>query len=178
MAILEVLTVPHPILAKKARAVAEDEFGPELQKLCSDMAETMYAAPGVGLAAPQVGDSRCILVVDTGGEDMPHARGERLLFMVNPEFVEMSKETITWNESCLSVPEFDGDVKRSFRVRVRWQDPLDGAVKDDVFEEYEAVVIQHESDHLEGTVILDHMSRFKRMRYLKKVARKKPAYAK
>ncbi len=167
MAVLEVLTVPHPILAATAREVTEDELGPALERRLSDMAETMYAAPGVGLAGPQVGDDRRIIVMDSGegGE-----RGQRLRKMVNPRLLDQGSETITWSETCLSVPEFDVDVSRPRQVVVEWRDPAGGS-HTETFEDYEAVIVQHELDHLRGTVILDKVSRFRRSRYLKKMRR-------
>ena len=168
MAVLEILTAPHPILEAEAREVRDDEFGPALEKLCADMAETMYAAPGVGLAAPQVGDSRRIIVVDPGEKS---ERGRRLYKMINPEIVEWSRDTIDWDETCLSVPEIEVTVQRQRRVRVTWRQP-DGTPREDWFEDYEAVIIQHELDHLVGTVLLDRVSPFKRSRYLKRVKKK------
>jgi peptide deformylase len=162
MATLEILTAPHPVLAKKAREVTDDEFTPALRQLLSDMAETMYAAPGVGLAAPQVGDARRIIVFDS--DDREH-RGRRLKRMVNPTVVERSQETIFWNETCLSVPDFELEVERSKRIRVAWRDET-GAQQEDWFEEYEAVIVQHELDHLLGTVLLDRVSAFRRNRYI------------
>lgn len=167
MAVLDIVTAPHAILAKKARPVRDDEFGPALARHMSDMAETMYAAPGVGLAAPQVGDSRRIVVIDPAERD---ERGVRFFTLVNPVIVERSRERIVWNETCLSVPEFEVEVRRHLRIRLNWRDP-DGSARSDVFEEYEAVIVQHELDHLEGTVLLDKASRFKRSRYLKRVAK-------
>lgn len=171
MAILEILTVPNPILTQKCRPVRADEFGPELAKFCADLAETMYAAPGVGLAAPQVGDLRRIIVADPGNnsrEEEENGQKEvRFVAMINPVVTEASRETIIWEEGCLSVPEFNSDVKRPKRAKVRWQDP-EGNVLESWFEGYDAVVVQHEMDHLEGTVILDRVSFFKRSRYLSK----------
>lgn len=169
MAILEILTAPHPVLAKRARDVRDDEFGDELVTLASNMAETMYAAPGVGLAAPQIGDSRRIVVVDSGsGEE----RGRGLYRMVNAEIAERSRETIFWEETCLSVPDLEVQMERNRRIRVTWREP-DGTPRDEWFEDYEAVIVQHELDHLEGTVILDAISRFRRKRYISR--RKKRA---
>lgn len=164
MARLEIITAPHPILEMAARPVEPDEFGPELEQLTRDMAETMYAAPGVGLAAPQVSDPRRILVLDPGEKK---ERGIRFFAMVNPEIVERSDDLIPWYETCLSVPEIEVKVMRNRRVRVRWQSPLDGEPQEGWFEEYEAVIVQHELDHLKGTVLLDRVSRFKKARYLK-----------
>ncbi len=169
MAVLDIITAPHPILERRAREVEADEFGPELVQRVSDMAETMYAAPGVGLAAPQVSDPRRIVVVDPGEKE---DRGRRFFAMCNPRIVERSQQTIPWMETCLSVPEFEIEIRRSFRIRVEWQDPADGSPKSGWFEEYEAVIVQHELDHLEGTVLLDRASHFKRSRYLKKLKKK------
>ena len=165
MAILEILEAPHPILSAKARAVREDEFGEDLKVFLENMAITMYAAPGVGLAAPQVGDSRRILVADPGNND---DGTPRLLYsMVNPEIIEKSKEYITYEESCLSVPEFYINVKRYKKLTIRWRDAF-GNVRQEVFEEFPAIVLQHEMDHLEGVTLLDRSSRFRRSRYISK----------
>ncbi|MEC7949470.1 MAG: peptide deformylase [Myxococcota bacterium] len=170
MAILPIIEAPNPILGAKARPVREDEFGDDLAQLLDDMAETMYAAPGVGLAAPQVADGRRILVIDPGfeGEDGESQKGIFLVKMVNPVIVERSDARITWEESCLSVPEYAVNVQRSQRIHVRWQDAAGGSHEQD-FVGFPAVVVQHEMDHLEGTTLLDHSSRLKRGRYLKRV---------
>lgn len=165
MAILPILTAPHPVLAARARDVAASEFGPALHKLCEDMAETMYDAPGVGLAAPQIGDGRRVIVVDSGEKP-----GSGLMFLCNPEIVERSRETITWSETCLSVPDLEVTVSRHKRIVVRYATPL-GEAREHVFQNFEAVIVQHEIDHLLGTVLLDRVSRFRRSRYLQ--ARKK-----
>ena len=163
LAILDILVAPHPVLAKKARLVRDDEFGEALARHTSDMAETMYAAPGVGLAAPQVGDPRRIVVIDpTEGDD----RGRELVAMVNPEIVERSEDTIPWWETCLSVPDMEVKVQRARKITVRWRDPL-GEAHEEVFEDFPSVVVQHELDHLVGTVLLDRVSRFRKARYLK-----------
>ncbi len=163
MATLDILTAPHPVLFGKAREVRDDEFGPGLRQLMSDMAETMYAAPGVGLAAPQVSDGRRVIVIDSKSGD---ERGKRLYKMANPKVVERVTETIWWAETCLSVPDLEVDVERSRRVRVQWLDET-GAAREEWFEEYEAVIVQHELDHLAGTVLLDRVSTFRRSRYIK-----------
>ncbi len=168
MAVLPIITAPHPVLAHPAREVRDDEFGKALAAHVGDMTETMYDAPGVGLAAPQVNDPRRILVIDSCASDEP---GQRLFTMVNPTIVERSSETIPWRETCLSVPGFDIEVQRSKKIRVTWRDPLDGETKESWFEDYESVIVQHEMDHLEGTILLDRASRFKRGRYLKRVSK-------
>jgi peptide deformylase len=168
VAVLDILNAPHPLLEGRAREVAPDEFGPELVQRLSDMAETMYAAPGVGLAGPQVSDPRRILVLDSGESE---ERGRRFFGMCNPRIVERSADHIPWNETCLSVPEFEIEVQRNRRVRVAWQDAADGSPREAWFEDYESVIVQHEIDHLEGTVLLDRASRFKRGWYLKRMAK-------
>lgn len=172
MALLEIITAPHPILEMQARTVEPDEFGAALHQLTRDMAETMYHAPGVGLAAPQVSDPRRVIVMDSSSK---RERGARFFAMVNPTIVERSEATIPWYETCLSVPEMEVKVMRNQRVRVEYQDPQDGAAQSVWLEEYEAVIVQHELDHLLGTVILDRASRMKRARYLKTA--KKRVYA-
>jgi peptide deformylase len=172
MAVLEILTVPNPVLTRKCRLVGPAEFSDDLRTFISDLAETMYAAPGVGLAAPQVGDLRRIIVADPGNakreeDDAGRPRRPRFVAMVNPVILEAGKERIVWEEGCLSVPEFNEDVQRPRRVLVKWQDEH-GAPHQQWFEGYDAVVIQHEMDHLEGTVILDKVSGMKKSRYLKR----------
>jgi len=172
MAILEILHVPDPRLSQPCRLVRPDEIGPELAQRVSDMAETMYAAPGVGLAAPQVGDLRCFLVADPGfkDEEGQTRRGVDLLVLINPELIETSRETCVAEEGCLSVPELWEEFTRPRCVRVRYLD-ISGRPQERGFEDFAATVIQHELDHLAGVTILDRVSRFKRSRYL--VARRK-----
>lgn len=171
MAVLPILTVPHPLLEQKARPVRDDEFGPELHKRLQDMAETMYAAPGVGLAGPQIGDLRRILCCDVTEErddDGRREKGKELRFICNPEIIESSKELFRWEEGCLSVPEFWEYFERPRVVTVRYKDTL-GIEHTETFSDYPSIIVQHEMDHLEGEVILNKVSRLKRGRYLKKV---------
>lgn len=171
MAILPILEAPHPILAAAARPVDDAEFGPELARFVEDMAQTMFAAPGVGLAAPQVGDGRRILVANLKG-DLDEDSRDELVAMINPVIKERSEETIRWDESCLSVPEYELDVDRAMRIHVEWRD-VAGDPQSGWFEEFPAVVLQHEMDHLDGITLLDRSSRLKRSRYIKR--RKKAA---
>ena len=173
MAILRILEAPHPVLSQKARVVAPDEFGPKLAQQLSDMAETMYAAPGVGLAGPQVGDGRRVLVANLDGDDDTESR-ERLMLMVNPVIHERSPNTILWDESCLSVPDFELDVVRAERIHVAWMSP-DGTSHQEWFEGFPSVVIQHEMDHLDGVTLLDRSSRLKRSRYISKQKKRRLA---
>lgn len=177
MAVLEILEAPHALLSRKCRPVEPDEFGEPLKRFVSDLAETMYAAPGVGLAAPQVGDLRRIVVVDPGNstkeqDENGRPTNPRFLALANPVVIEASKERITWEEGCLSVPEFNEDVSRPRRVHLRYLDE-DGRPQQRWFEGYDAVVVQHEMDHLEGTLILDRVSRIKKQRYLGRVSKER-----
>ena len=165
MAVLPIVEAPAAVLANRARDVLSSEFGTELEKFVADMAETMYAAPGVGLAAPQVNNGRRIVVIDSGNQEGVRSG---LLRMVNPKIVKRSKETIGWMETCLSVPELEVKVQRNLHITVAWIEP-DGTEKEQDFEHYESVIVQHELDHLEGTVLLDRVSGFRRRRYMKRL---------
>ncbi len=173
MAILDIITAPHPILEMAARNVEDDEFGPELEVHMRNMAETMYAAPGVGLAAPQVSDPRRIVVVDSSPKE---ERGRRLFLMVNPVIAERSEDLIPWYETCLSVPDIEVKVMRNRRVRIEFREP-NGTERSEWFEEYEAVIVQHELDHLAGTVLLDRASRMKKAKYLRAVKKRQKVMA-
>ena len=164
MAVLPILEAPHPVLSASAREVTDDEFGAVLDAFVSSMAETMYAAPGVGLAAPQVGDGRRILVANLKG-DVDADSTDEWIAMVNPVIVERSDRMIRWDESCLSVPEYDLDVDRHHRIHVKWRD-VAGDSQEGWFEEFPSVVLQHEMDHLVGITLLDRSSRMKRSRYI------------
>jgi peptide deformylase len=164
MAVLEIREYPDPILLQDARPVAPEEIDDALRQKLSDMAETMYAAPGVGLAAPQVGDSRRFIVIDPGEKE---ERGRSLFKMINPVIAEFGPEPIYWNETCLSVPDLEVRVQRHKRIRVQWLDEH-GKPQERWFEGYEAVIVQHELDHLQGTVLAERVSFFKRKRWLSK----------
>ncbi len=173
MAVLPILTAPNPLLSQKARAVRTDEFGPELHQRLTDMAETMYAAPGVGLAGPQVADLRRILTADLAPDDEDGNRGEKgthLFLIVNPTIIASSDELIRWEEGCLSLPElWEYFENRHKRIRLRWQDPHTGEFLEEEFEDYPSVIVQHEMDHLDGVTMLDRISRLKKKRYMKKM---------
>jgi peptide deformylase len=160
MAILRILHYPEPILKKKSEPVIR--FDEELRKLADDMAETMYAAPGVGLAAPQVGISRRIVVIDCA----PKSEEPRLMKIVNPEIVAREGEVFE-EEGCLSVPAYYAKVPRSARVTVRHQD-LDGKTVELEAEGLLAIAFQHEIDHLEGILFIDHLSPLKKSIFRKK----------
>lgn len=158
MALLPILEYPHPNLRKVARRV--ERFDDELRRLVADMFETMYAAPGIGLAATQVDVHRRIAVVDVSeGKDQP-------LVLINAEILEASGVE-EMEEGCLSLPGLHEKVARKERVRVRYQD-LDGVEHELDADGLLAVCIQHELDHLEGRLFIDHLSPLKRERALKK----------
>ncbi|MCZ7682400.1 MAG: peptide deformylase [Sandaracinaceae bacterium] len=155
MAIRTILHYPDKRLRNPGRPVTE--FGPELERLVEDMAETMYAAPGVGLAATQIGEPMRLFIIDVAvGEDEP----SDLKVFVNPEIVERTG-TQSWEEGCLSFPGVHEEIERAERVRVRAQD-----AKGEVFElEADgllAVAIQHENDHLDGKLMIDHLGLIRR----------------
>ena len=163
MAIREILTVPDPRLKEVSKPV-EGGVTDELRALMDDMLETMYDAPGIGLAAIQVGVPLRVIVMDLAkeGED-PEPR-----FFVNPEIVETVEDTLPYEEGCLSVPEIFDEVERPARCRIKYLD-YDGFKVDEWAEGLYAVCIQHEMDHLEGTLFIDYLSRLKRQRAIEKV---------
>lgn len=155
MAIRPILSYPDKRLRIPGEKVTE--FGPELDRLIEDMAETMYAAPGVGLAAPQIGVSLRLFIVDTAsGEDEP----SDLRVFINPEIVEKHGE-IAFDEGCLSFPGEREEIQRAERVKVRALD-RDGQPFELEAEGLLAVAIQHENDHLEGKLMIDHLSVLRR----------------
>ena len=162
MAIRPILTVPHPMLKRVSEPVAE--VTDETRALMDDMLETMYAAPGIGLAAVQVGVPQRVIVMDLareGEEAQPR-------YFVNPEILETDDEAVPYEEGCLSVPEIYDTVDRPKRAKISYLD-YNGERVTEWAEGLYAVCIQHEMDHLEGIVFLDHLSRLKRERALKRV---------
>ena len=169
MAILPIVEVPDPRLRQISQPV--ERVDDDLRKLIDDMLETMYAAPGIGLAAIQVGVPKRVLVIDLqepeeeGGEPVRNP-----LVFVNPEIVEASNREVPYNEGCLSVPEMYADVDRPDGIRARWLD-RDGGQHDEQIDGLLAVCLQHEMDHLNGILFIDHLSRLKREMLLKKLAK-------
>ncbi len=163
MAKLKVLEHPHPILKKKAQRV--EKVDDEIRKLLDDMLETMYDG-GVGLAAPQVGVSKRIIVVDAyqseeGGKGKP-------MYFVNPEIIWNSEEKVLFCEGCLSIPGQSAEVERFEKIRIRYQD-YNGQEKELLADDFLAIVLQHEIDHLDGILYIDRISRLKRNILLKKL---------
>jgi peptide deformylase len=163
MAILEILTVPDPRL-KLVSTPVEGGVDDALRALMDDMLETMYAAPGIGLAAIQVGVPKRVIVMDLAREGEPPAPQ----YFVNPEILWRAEDFAPYNEGCLSVPEIYDDVERPARVRLRYLNYHGDQVEEEAEGLY-AVCIQHEMDHLEGVLFIDHLSRLKRDRAIAKV---------
>lgn len=189
MAIREILEVPDPRLKIVSAKVEPHEFNDELRNLVADMFETMYDAPGIGLAAIQVGVPKRVLVIDLQPEDPdaepvecehdgtkhthPATKKEPRVF-INPEIVDPAEELSTYQEGCLSVPEIYADVDRPATCTVRYQD-LDGNHHEEHLEGLMATCLQHEMDHLEGILFIDHLSRLKRNMALKKLKKLRQA---
>lgn len=167
MAILPIYIAPHPVLKTKCTPV--EAVTPELARLMDDMLETMYDAPGVGLAAPQVGVTKRILVVDAARD----GEAANPIRMANPEIVWASEERANYEEGCLSFPEQFAEVSRPAQVRVRYLDET-GAEREIEADGLLATCIQHEMDHLDGVVFVDRLTVLKRgiiMRRMKKLKR-------
>jgi len=161
MPLRPILKFPAPVL--KQKAVSVPNIDGAVDQLISDMVDTMYAAPGVGLAAPQVGDGHRIIVVDVDHEEP----GKHLIKLINPVIVEADGE-IVWEEGCLSVFDYKSEVKRAARVLVRgWT--LDEKEIEIEAQELLAVALQHEIDHLEGKLFIDRISRLKRDLYKRRI---------
>lgn len=163
MAIREILTVPDPRLKQVSKPV-EGGVTDEIRALMDDMLETMYDAPGIGLAAIQIGVPLRVIVMDLAREgEEPQPR-----YFVNPEILETVEETKPYEEGCLSVPDIFDEVERPARCRIRYLD-YKGNLVEEWAEDLYAVCIQHEMDHLKGTLFIDYLSRLKRDRAIDKV---------
>src|SRR5258705_9200756 len=168
MAFLPIVEVPDPRLRQISSRV--EKVDDEVRALVADMFETMYAAPGIGLAAVQVGVPRRILVIDLqepeeeGGEPIRDPR-----VFINPEIVTASDQEVPYTEGCLSVPDQYAEVDRPDRIRARWLD-LDAKAHDEEITGLLPTRLQHEIDHLEGTPFIDHLSRLKREMLVRKLA--------
>ena len=162
MAIREILVVPNPVLKLVSQPV--DKVDDELRALMDDMLETMYDAPGIGLAAIQIGVPKRVIVMDISGPDEEKAPR----YFVNPEIVWSSEDTAPYEEGCLSIPDIYDEVERPARVKLKYLNYQGEEVIEDA-EGLFAVCIQHEMDHLEGVLFIDHLSRLKRDRAVAKV---------
>jgi len=188
MAIRRILTIDNPADLAVLKQISTPVEGPvttELRRLMDDMIETMYDAPGIGLAAIQIGDTRRVIVMDLGDRDgatcdadpaeMSDEERTKLdaerrnpRFFINPEVLWTSDETIPYEEGCLSIPEYFDSVERPARARIRYLG-YDGQPHEEECDGLYAVCIQHEMDHLNGILFIDHLSRLKRDRAVAKV---------
>jgi peptide deformylase len=170
MALLPILVAPDPRLNQKAKPVAQVDA--RVRKLMDDMLETMYIAPGIGLAAPQVGVLERVIVLDLAHE----GEAPQPLRMANPELLWVSDEDAVYNEGCLSVPEHYADVTRPAKIRVRYLDESNQTIEL-AAEGLLATCIQHEMDHLQGILFIDHLTALKRNIILRKLLKAKKTAA-
>lgn len=161
MSIRKIYQYPEPVLRQKGKKI--EDFTPELKTLIEDMADTMYDAPGIGLAAPQVGESLQLLIVDTSIDK----ENREYMAVINPEITATEGSQID-EEGCLSVPDLTANVKRFKKIHLTYQD-ADGNSHEVVAEDRFAVVLQHEIDHLNGILFIDHLTPLKRNLYKKKM---------
>jgi len=164
MALRPILTVAEHTPVLKQKSIAVETVDDELRALMDDMLETMYAAPGIGLAAIQVGVPKRVIVMDLSREEGV----QEPRYFVNPEILWASEETAPYEEGCLSIPEIYEEVERPAKVRLRYLN-REGVLIEEDAEGIYAVCIQHEMDHLEGVLFIDHLSRLKRERAVKTV---------
>ncbi len=170
MAILDIYLYPHPVLRKKAERV--EKFDSELHSFLDDMAETMFAADGVGLAAPQVGVSKRIFVLNGEIEEViSGGTSSKVYEMINPEIIEVDEDKIIFEEGCLSFPDIYGPVERFPRVKARYYDRF-GEERFIEAAELLAIAIQHELDHLNGVLLIDKLNVF-RQKKIKKLMKKR-----
>jgi peptide deformylase len=171
MAVLSIVEVPDPRLRLVSKPV--DTVDDEVRTLVRDMTETMYAASGIGLAAIQVGIDRRVVVIDLQDQEDEEGKPVRNPHAyINPEIVSVSDELSTYNEGCLSIPEQYAEVKRPAAARVRWLDET-GATHEEDMSGLLATCMQHEIDHCDGVLFIDHVSRLKRDMLLKKLAKQR-----
>ena len=170
MAILSIITIPEPLLRKKAAPIERVDAG--LLKLAENMLATMYDAPGIGLAAPQVGILRRLIVMDPSRDE----EAKQPLIMVNPVILERGSEMRTHEEGCLSIPDVTAEIERPAMTRVGFID-TEGKSQEQALEGIWSTLVQHEIDHLNGVLFIDYMSRLKRDMIVKKFTKQKRAEA-
>jgi len=164
MALLPIIVAPDPRLKVKAKPVTQVDG--RIRKLLDDMVETMHAAPGIGLAAPQIGEALRMLVIDIAKDGEPSDPRK----FINPEIVWASDEQMLWEEGCLSLPEQFAEVERPKEVKVRYLDET-GAKKEIQATGLLAICLQHEMDHLDGVLFVDHISALRRNMILRKLVK-------
>ncbi len=170
MALLPVLTAPDPILKKKSVSISAVDDN--TRKLMDSMLETMYHEQGVGLAAPQIGTSQKIIVIDLQEESDGAAKKSAPLFIANPEIIEKSTELVLAHEGCLSLPEQRIEIARAYAIRIKFLD-YSNEPQELEANDWLARVIQHEIDHLEGVLLVDYLSMIKRDATLRKLRKLK-----
>ena len=177
MALREILTEPNKLLREKSLAVEGVDV--DLQKLMDDMLETMYAAPGIGLAAIQIGVPKRIIVLDIGWRDKLESVNDEKqkerknpMYFVNPEIITRSSNNSTYEEGCLSVPGQFAEIDRPDKCHIKYLDYY-GQTKELVAEGMLATCIQHEIDHLEGILFIDYLSKLKKSMIVKKLTKRK-----
>ena len=168
MTVHKIVLLADPVLRQKASPIDRVDDG--IRQLLDDMVETMYEAVGIGLAAPQIGISKRLIVMDCAKDDNP----PEIWKMINPEIISRSEETTKMEEGCLSIPGYNGDVTRPAEVGVRYMD-IDGTAQQMTATGLLAACVQHEIDHLDGVLFIDYLSRLKRDMMLRKIA-KDPAF--
>ncbi|QCE33663.1 peptide deformylase [Acetobacteraceae bacterium] len=161
--LLPILIPPHPILHKRAEEVLPKDME-EIKKIIPAMFKTMYDAPGIGLAAPQIGISKRFYIMDLSrDEEAPDPK-----VLINPEIIEKSEKLSSREEGCLSLPQQFAEIIRPEKVKIRYQD-LNGNIIEEEGEDLKAACFQHELDHLNGVLFVDHLSNLKKGRILKKL---------
>tara|TARA_B100000029_G_scaffold509778_1_gene599707 strand:+ start:1551 stop:2081 length:531 start_codon:yes stop_codon:yes gene_type:complete len=168
MALREILTEPNKILRQKSLVV--EKVDSELQKLMDDMLETMYAAPGIGLAAIQVGVPKRVIVLDIAQKEKEQVKNP--MYFVNPEIINKSKNNSTYEEGCLSVPGQFAEIDRPDQCHIKYLD-YHGQPKEIKAQGMLATCIQHEMDHLEGILFIDYLSKLKKTMIIKKLSKQK-----
>ena len=166
MALRQILTEPNPILRQKSLPV--DKVDKDLQNLMDDMLETMYAAPGIGLAAIQVGVPKRVIVLDIDQKE----GSKNPMFFANPEIIEKSKNNLTYEEGCLSVPGQFAEIDRPDKCHIKYMD-YHGQPKEIMAEGMLSTCAQHEIDHLEGILFIDYLSKLKKTMIIKKLSKQK-----
>ncbi len=170
MSLKEIIKIPDPVLRTKCDPV--ETITPELKKLMDDMLETMYDAPGIGLAAPQINIPIRLIVMDAANKEEEQEPDP--IIMINPVILKSSDEVSTYEEGCLSIPEFFAEVERPANVLVSYRDK-DGNPQEKNCEGLLGTVVQHEIDHLNGVLFIDYLSKLRRDRVIKKFAKAKKA---
>ena len=168
MTLRKILTEPNKTLRQKSLKV--EKVDDDLRKLMDDMLETMYAAPGIGLAAIQVGVPKRVIVLDIAPKDSP----KNPMFFVNPEIIKKSETNSTYEEGCLSVPGQFAEIDRPDKCNLKYLDYF-GQPKEILAEGMLATCIQHEMDHLEGILFIDYLSKLKKSMIVKKLSKQKKA---